>query len=96
MLIGYLIPVAYCLVASLVIWIVGIGGFPNSDFVHQAAGLLGLGGAPDWVIIAMFVVLQGTTGMISGVGAALGEEIGWRGHVRPELAFETSAAKVRT
>ena len=58
MLIGYLIPVAYCLVASLVIWIVGIGGFPNSDFVHQAAGLLGLGGAPDWVIIAMFVVLK--------------------------------------
>ena len=83
-LIGYLIPVAYCLVASLVIWIVGIGGFPNSDFVHQAARLLGLGGAPDWVSIAMSVVLQGTTGMISGVGAALGEEIGWRGFLVPD------------
>ena len=66
MLIGYLIPVACCLVASLVIWIVGIGCFPNSDFVHQAAGLLGLGGAPDWVIIAMFVGLQGTTGRSRG------------------------------
>ena len=86
MLIGYLIPVAYCLVASLVIWIAGIGGFPNTDVVHKAAALLGLGGAPDWVIIAMFVVLQGTTGMISGVGAALGEEIGWRGFLVPELA----------
>jgi membrane protease YdiL (CAAX protease family) len=85
-LIGYLIPVAYCLLASLVIWIAGIGGFPNTDFVHKAAALLGLGGAPDWVIIAMFVVLQGTTGMISGVGAALGEEIGWRGFLVPELA----------
>jgi uncharacterized protein len=85
-LIGYLIPVAYCLVASLVIWIAGIGGLPNTDVVHKAAALLGLGGAPDWVIIAMFVVLQGTTGMISGVGAALGEEIGWRGLLVPELA----------
>jgi membrane protease YdiL (CAAX protease family) len=85
-LIGYLIPVAYCLVASLGTWIAGIGGFPNTDFVHQAAGLFGLDGAPDWVIIAMFVVLQGTTGMISGVGAALGEEIGWRGFLVPELA----------
>ena len=85
-LIGYLIPVAYCLVASLVIWIAGIGGFPNTDVLHEAAALLGLGGAPDWVIIAMFVVLQGTTGMISGVGAALGEEIGWRGFLVPELA----------
>jgi hypothetical protein len=64
-LIGYLIPVAYCLVASLVIWIAGIGGFPNTDVVHKAAALLGLGGAPDWVIIAMFVVLQGTTDDLS-------------------------------
>ena len=31
-LIGYLIPIAYCLVASLSIWIFGFGGFPNTDF----------------------------------------------------------------
>jgi membrane protease YdiL (CAAX protease family) len=78
-LIGYLIPIAYCLAASLGIWIFGFGGFPNVDSVHQAAESLGLGGAPDWVVIAMFVVVQGTAGMVVGIGAAAGEEIGWRG-----------------
>jgi membrane protease YdiL (CAAX protease family) len=37
-------------------------------------------------VIAMFVVLlTGTTGMLSGVAAATGEEIGWRGFRVPEL-----------
>jgi membrane protease YdiL (CAAX protease family) len=37
-------------------------------------------------VIAMFVVLTGTTGMLSDVSAATGEEIGWRGLLVPELA----------
>ncbi len=45
-LIGYLIPIAYCLVASLGIWLFGFGGFPNTEFVHQTAEAFGLGGAP--------------------------------------------------
>jgi membrane protease YdiL (CAAX protease family) len=73
-------------VASLGIWIFGFGGFPNTEFVRQTADSFGLGGAPDWVVIAMFVVLTGTTGMFTGVAVATGEEIGWRGFLVPELA----------
>lgn len=85
-LVGYLIPIAYCLVASLGIWILGFGGFPNTEFVHSTAQAFGMDGAPDWIIIALFVVLQGTVGMIVGVATALGEETGWRGFLVPELA----------
>jgi uncharacterized protein len=85
-LIGYLIPIAYCLVASLGIWILGFGGFPNTESVRPTADAFGFCEAPDWVVIAMFVVLTGTTGMLSGVAAATGEEIGWRGFLVPVLA----------
>ena len=66
--IGYLIPIIYCLVASLGIWILGFGGFPNTDAVQQAEAL-GLAGAPTWIVIAMFVVVQGCRDG-GGVGAA--------------------------
>jgi hypothetical protein len=85
-LIGYLIPIGYCLVASLGTWVFGFGGFPTGEFVQATADTMGLGGAPSWVVIALFVVLSGTTGKVAGVGAAAGEEIGWRGLLVPELA----------
>jgi membrane protease YdiL (CAAX protease family) len=85
-LIGYLIPIVYCLVASLGTWVFGFGGFPNTEFVGTTAETLGLTGTPDWIVIVVFVLLQGTVGMVTGVAVATGEEIGWRGFLVPELA----------
>jgi uncharacterized protein len=73
-------------VASLGIWLFGFGGFPYTDFARKTAEEFGLGGSPDWAVIAIFVDLTGTTGMLTGVAAATGEEIGWRGFLVPELA----------
>jgi hypothetical protein len=56
-LIGYLIPIVYCLVASLATWLLGFGGFPNTEFVGTTAETLGLTGTPDWVVIVVFVLL---------------------------------------
>ncbi|MGV0606579.1 hypothetical protein ABQE68_18420 [Mycolicibacterium sp. XJ1904] len=56
--------------ASLGIWPLGFGGSPNTEFVQQTAEQFSLGGTPDWAVTAMFVVLTGTTGMLTGVAAA--------------------------
>jgi membrane protease YdiL (CAAX protease family) len=85
-LLAYLIPIAYCLVASVGTVVFGFGGFPNDGFVRTVADTMGLSGIPTWAVIVLFILLQGTTGMVAGVGAAAGEEIGWRGFLVPELA----------
>jgi hypothetical protein len=56
-LLGYLIPIAYCLVASLGTWSLGFGGFPNVEFVHQMAETLGLTGTPDWLVIITYGIV---------------------------------------
>ena len=54
--------------------------------MHQTAESFSLGGAPTWVVIAVFVTVLGSAGMIADVGAATGEEFGWRGFLVTELA----------
>jgi hypothetical protein len=44
----------------------------GADQRRPDAEAFGLGGAPDWVVIAMFVVLTGTTGMFTGVALVSG------------------------
>jgi len=84
-LIGYLIPIAYCVVASLGIWLLGFGGFPNTGTVNSWAHAAGVAELPTWLRVSLFIVATGTTGMLVGAAAALGEEIGWRGFLVAEL-----------
>jgi len=48
-----------------------------------------LGGSP-WISIALGISLSGTYGLIRSISSALGEEIGWRGFLVPELSKTTS------
>jgi CAAX protease family protein len=70
----------------LATWLLGFGCLPNTEFVHSTAETLGLTATPDWIVVVLFVLLQGTVGMVTGVAVATGEEIGWRGFLVPELA----------
>ncbi len=82
---SYLIPLAYAFAAYLVVWLTGLGGFYKEETVTQITAIFGLGPLAPWLAIALYVLFQGTLGMISSSAHALGEEIGWRGFLVPEL-----------
>jgi membrane protease YdiL (CAAX protease family) len=91
---SYLTPLIYISVAYLMIWFTGLGGFYNKEFVIKTAKSLGWGGLPDQAIILLSFVVQGTIGMFGSMSTALGEEIGWRGFLVPQLHKITSYTKI--
>jgi membrane protease YdiL (CAAX protease family) len=77
--IGFLLPIIYALVYYGVAWSSGFGEF-------SLAGLTAQGDyAADWGGFRRYVVLLLTSELAIGVLFALGEEIGWRGFLVPEL-----------
>ena len=79
---AYLGPAVLALVVYGFVWATGIGGLDPQGLVKAARGLSD--SIP--VILAVFA----TVGLLQGAVFALGEEIGWRGLLVPELARMTS------
>lgn len=67
-------------------WLGGFAGFPNARAVASIAHDFGWVGAPTAVIVLGYAVLTATLGLLPAIGSVLGEEIGWRGFLVPELA----------
>ncbi len=84
---SWYIPLAYAVIAYLIVWITGLGAFPNHQFMESQVARFGLRFSPA-VSTIIYVLLAGTFGMASSLSHALGEEIGWRGFLVPEM-FKT-------
>ncbi|BAP32693.1 uncharacterized protein CHSO_3656 [Chryseobacterium sp. StRB126] len=84
-LLAYGIPLLYSLVPYLIIWISGAGHFYHQEFVTDMAKGMGWN-LPDVWAIPLYILLMSSFGMVRSVGSALGEEIGWRGLLTPQLA----------
>jgi membrane protease YdiL (CAAX protease family) len=90
---AFLIPLIYSLVAYLIIWLSGWGGFYNTGFVKDIAQSFGWGQMPNGVVIVLFFIFTAIYGMVGSLSRALGEEIGWRGFLVPEVAKTASYTK---
>lgn len=91
---AFLIPMGYCLVAYGIIWVAGFGGFYDTKFIAQTRDSLGFTGWSDGAVIAWFALSTAFFGMPGSLSSALGEEIGWRGFLVPELAKSMSFSRL--
>lgn len=85
LLLSFFVPVLYSLITYLILWTGGFGHFYNVAFVKETALAYGLSAAPPVWPILLFVLTTGVFGVIRSCSNALGEEIGWRGFLVPEL-----------
>ena len=83
---SYFIPLLYAAAAYGVVWLSGLGGFYNHEFIEKTAAQFGLQSFSRSSIIAMYVGFAATLGFLQSCISALGEEIGWRGFLVPHLA----------
>jgi len=86
---SWYIPILYASIAYAIIWIFHFGAFGNPGYFDSLTKSMHLGG-PPWISIVLGIALIGTFGMVRSVSSALGEEIGWRGFLVPELSKTTS------
>lgn len=82
---AYLIPLAYALPVYLVAWLTPLGGFLEPDFLKRTAEQFGWQNYPPSLVLTLFVIFTATLGLVGKTSRALGEEIGWRGFLVPEL-----------
>jgi membrane protease YdiL (CAAX protease family) len=82
---AYLIPLAYVLPVYVVTWLTPLGGFLEADFQKRTAEQFGWQNFPPTIVLPLFVVFTATLGLVGKISRALGEEIGWRGFLVPEL-----------
>src|SRR5512134_2031723 len=86
--IAYILPIVYTLPVYVFTWITGLGTLLNPYFFSPLTRQYA---SPDLATaITVFFLIKATKGVIGNLIFSLGEEIGWRGLVVPELAKMTS------
>lgn len=83
---GYAIPLAYTAVAYGIIWLAGWGKPSLTAAAAAAAATTGMTPTNPTAFAIVYLIVISTVGIIGSVVSALGEEIGWRGFLVPELA----------
>jgi membrane protease YdiL (CAAX protease family) len=89
-LMSYFIPLLYATIAYVGVWVFHLGGFYDHQFLSSASASFALGPLPAWAAMTLYLLFAATAGMVGSCSTALGEEIGWRGFLVPQLAKTNS------
>ncbi|WP_444902719.1 CPBP family intramembrane glutamic endopeptidase [Microbulbifer sp. CnH-101-E] len=83
---SYLAPLAYVAVAYLIIWGLGFGEWYNSEYVTALRDGYKVDNWSDSSVIIFRFLITASISFILLLPGVLGEEIGWRGLLVPELS----------
>jgi membrane protease YdiL (CAAX protease family) len=86
LLLGYGLPVLYCVVVYGFTWFTGLGRFDPQSLASQMAGSLHIQVKSPYGFAIVYTLVAATLGFVVSCASALGEEIGWRGLLVPELS----------
>jgi membrane protease YdiL (CAAX protease family) len=92
--VGWITPMLYAWPAYILVWVTGFGAFPDSRRLAAVQTTLHLASVPTSVALVVIYAIVATAITLLGFSGALGEEIGWRGFLVPELSRVTSFTKV--
>lgn len=85
-LLSIAVPLVIVSLTYAVVWLTGLGGFPNPAFVEEEIMRRLDFEVSQTQAILIYVFVSGSFGLVTSSLTALGEEIGWRGFLVPELA----------
>jgi uncharacterized protein len=91
LLLGYVIPLAYCLVVYGITWLTGLGNFSIANILPALANYTTK--APQNVMVIIYLANLAVFGVFLGLLSGTGEELGWRGVLLPELMKVTTFNK---
>ena len=82
---GWLLPILIAFPAYALVWLTGLGDVPNPLFLERGRITIGMPGGPNWLFIAAAFGFITIVNLLPNVVLSLGEELGWRGYLVPEL-----------
>ncbi|RJP48497.1 MAG: CPBP family intramembrane metalloprotease [Anaerolineaceae bacterium] len=82
---GWILPILYAMPAYAVLWLTGLGGVPNPTFLERARFTLNMPDVPTHLLIPAAFFYITIINLLPSMLLSLGEEIGWRGFLVPEL-----------
>jgi uncharacterized protein len=88
---SYWIPLAYAAAVYLPVWFAGYFD-PHSSMLQKMSQRLPQ--LSPMVVLLLFFLIIATAGVLSSCISAVGEELGWRGFLVPQLGKVTSFPKV--
>jgi membrane protease YdiL (CAAX protease family) len=86
LLVGYATPLALGALVYGLAWATGLGRFAPAEMAARLGVKLGLGDNPGVVFVPVWFAATATLLVLLAMLTALGEELGWRGFLVPELA----------